>query len=191
MTNWCWYTLNVYIIKDKCHRETGGPEAFHSDLMFALRIKLINVLRGLFLTSGFYRTGQIHNTRIFFLGLVPLNRTSDSARKAYSCGVFSVITISFFIYNCVGWPGYKSQPMLLLLTIFPLSCSSLIGRQTQFDSSWSGKITSSDEVAHWRECNSRSTGLRTIVISLATQFDPKEDTWRNLTVFTALSAFSG
>lgn len=30
-----------------------------------------------------------------------------------------MIAISFFIYNCVGWPGYKSQSVLLLLAIFP------------------------------------------------------------------------
>lgn len=101
--------------------EVGGPGAFHSVLMFALRIKLINVLRGLILTLGCYRTGQNHNTRIFFLGLVPLNkRTGDSARKAYSCSVFTVIIISFFIYNCVGWPGYKCQPMTLLLAVSPM-----------------------------------------------------------------------
>jgi len=177
MTNRCWYILNVYIIKDKCHREMDGPGAFHSVIMFALRFKLLNVLQGFILDLGFYRTGQNHNTRIGFLGLASLNkRTSDSARKAYSCSVFTVMTISFFIYNYVGWPGYKSQPMLLLLNISPLSCPSSTGRQIQFDCLWSDDITHSDEVAHCRERNSRSTGVRTTIASLATQFRPKEGT---------------
>lgn len=190
MTNRCWCTLNVYIIKDKCHRETGGPGAFHS-VLFALRIKLINVLLALILNLRFTELDKTTIPEYFFLGLVPLNkRTSNSARKAQSCSAFTMITISFFIYNCVDWPGYRSQPVLLLLAISPLFCPSQTGRQTQFDCSRSDKITRSVEVAHWTERNNRSTQMRAMMVSLATQFDPKKDIGRGLTV-PPLSAFSG
>lgn len=66
----------------------------------------INVLQGLILTLGSYRTRQKQSTRILFLGLVPLNkRTSGSARNTCKRSTFTEFTISFFSNKCVGWPS--------------------------------------------------------------------------------------